>query len=351
MGKSFHRAAVISVFNGSWEADECVGILRNTGREIFTQTAVEAVDYNSMVVLILSMDMSGQAAEHMLKDSFGEFIRQARVLLDMELNVYLGHEVYSMRELPCSYRSAMVAYERSLGSREPQEFYMDELTLAGQNNMAFLDELHLMLGYFVNQEFILANQVIARVFKIYSRERKPYQTVINGRLDFFRNTFIQAVEAAITNNAPAIKVYLRLQKELEVFGSPETVCRIYQNIAQLAQEAVAQRRERLLGPAVEIRALVDDNYTNPELDITMISQKLGYSASYLSRIFKGAYGFTILSYVTQLRLERAKELLKDTDMNVKDIALQSGYIVPETFTRAFRKACGVSPDVYRRKKR
>ena len=58
-------------------------------------------------------------------------------------------------------------------------------------------------------------------------------------------------------------------------------------------------------------------------------------------------GRTINSYLTEVRLEKAKDLLKNSSMHLQDICYRIGYLSPSYFSRLFRKYYGLTPSEYR----
>ena len=83
------------------------------------------------------------------------------------------------------------------------------------------------------------------------------------------------------------------------------------------------------------------------LTLRALAQKLGYSEYYTSRKFRELAGMTLRDYLRLLRLAFALRDVRDTDMGILDIAVQYGFSSNEAFTRAFKKAYGVSPSAYR----
>lgn len=94
------------------------------------------------------------------------------------------------------------------------------------------------------------------------------------------------------------------------------------------------------------KAYIDSNY-HRELSLEILSADLGISAKYLSRIFKQSMGINLSDYLTYVRVEKIKKLLK-TGMSMENIAGQTGFNNRTTFTRVFKKLEGVSPNEYRR---
>ena len=92
------------------------------------------------------------------------------------------------------------------------------------------------------------------------------------------------------------------------------------------------------------------NYIDTHLynlaDLSKIAVELGYSYSYLSRIFSLETGLRIQDYYQKKRFEKAVELLKNADYSITRIAEDLQYQSIHSFSKAFRKYFGISPTVY-----
>ncbi len=78
-----------------------------------------------------------------------------------------------------------------------------------------------------------------------------------------------------------------------------------------------------------------------------ISNELEISEQSLNTIFKKKYGTTIKRYLTQLKIENAKELLTTTELKIHDISEYLSFVDESYFISTFNKACGVTPSKYR----
>ena len=92
---------------------------------------------------------------------------------------------------------------------------------------------------------------------------------------------------------------------------------------------------------------IDENYMDPDLNLTILSERFEMNPSYVARIFKERTGQSVLTYLQQKRLTSAKELLETTNLNLTDIALRTGYGSGWTLTRAFKRSEGITPGAYR----
>lgn len=92
---------------------------------------------------------------------------------------------------------------------------------------------------------------------------------------------------------------------------------------------------------------INENYSDPELNVQKLSNHLFISPSYLCIIFKKRADETFLKYVMRIRLERAKELLLDNN-KIADVAEKVGYPDVSYFSYFFKKNTGQSPREYKK---
>ena len=86
-------------------------------------------------------------------------------------------------------------------------------------------------------------------------------------------------------------------------------------------------------------------------DITIddVAKYAGFSTDYFNRIFFAHTGFNLMEYVRFSRLKKAAQLLRGTNNDILDIALECGYEAHESFSRAFKNQYGMSPSEYRKR--
>ena len=88
-------------------------------------------------------------------------------------------------------------------------------------------------------------------------------------------------------------------------------------------------------------------HLSEEISLTLLADVFHLNPQYIGQLFKNEIGVNFLSYLTNIRMERAKKLLVSTDLPVAEVAQRSGYADYRVFTKAFKKAEGVTPSQYR----
>ena len=78
-----------------------------------------------------------------------------------------------------------------------------------------------------------------------------------------------------------------------------------------------------------------------------MSQMLGISSYYFSKLFKNETGTNFIEYLTNLRISKAKDLLDENRLSVKEIGITVGYPDPNYFSRIFKKNVGQTPSEYK----
>ena len=91
---------------------------------------------------------------------------------------------------------------------------------------------------------------------------------------------------------------------------------------------------------------INENYADSNLNVSAISDNFNITVPYLSKAFKKKTGKGLLDYIHSVRIEKAKEILKEKDISIKSIAEQTGYYNTVAFIRVFKKFEGVSPGKY-----
>ena len=105
-------------------------------------------------------------------------------------------------------------------------------------------------------------------------------------------------------------------------------------------------RIRLQAVAGNIQAFIEHNYMD-DISLQTVAEAMNYSDAYFCKIFKQCFDKNFIVYLSEYRVARAKELLGDVLINVKDVSQKVGYRDSNYFAKVFKRIAGVTPTEYR----
>ena len=97
----------------------------------------------------------------------------------------------------------------------------------------------------------------------------------------------------------------------------------------------------------KIEETIQKEYSSPDFSISGLADTFHVSIAYMSYLFKKGFDVNFSEYLWNIRMEKAKELLSQTDMNIDQISVQVGYLNTSSFRRKFKQETGFTPSQYR----
>lgn len=97
----------------------------------------------------------------------------------------------------------------------------------------------------------------------------------------------------------------------------------------------------------KISEYIEENY-NKDISLVELANYVGFSSYYLSKLIKESLQINYITYLTSVRIDKAKILLKKGDLNISEIAYKVGYSEPKYFSNVFKKLEGVTPTEYKK---
>ena len=95
----------------------------------------------------------------------------------------------------------------------------------------------------------------------------------------------------------------------------------------------------------DVKKYIDENY-DKEISLEGVAAKICVTPYYLSRLFKKEMGNTFNNYVTEVRINKAKHLLRTTYKSIKEVCFDTGFNSQPYFCMVFKKLEGMSPSEY-----
>jgi two-component system, response regulator YesN len=120
-------------------------------------------------------------------------------------------------------------------------------------------------------------------------------------------------------------------------------------LTSVVQIVQAWRNSRAKGLMMKAKEYIDEHFAEA-ITLEEAAEHVGLSPYYFSKLFKDRFGITFIDYITEIRMKRAKELMENPDVSVKEVCYTVGYKDPNYFSRVFKKYTGLTPSEYRKGK-
>lgn len=316
--------------------------------------------YTKNEALIISKTLSrllqGTQAIETSMEELKEFSQEIQVIcreiqktvkeaMQLSVSIGIGFCVEKLEELPKSYESAVATlkYRYTKGSGQvydcespmscgnllelEQDFKDIEEAAKNQQSEELMDildhvEKWISHGYVTrNQAVSWLRQIMMIIYGVVRRANEDFQMDERDIGDVMESR-------SFTNAMEKVRAYVKRAMEA----------------MEMAGQSSGERWARL---ALEY---LKKNYGNPSLSLNDVCEHLNISTSRFSSVFKEATGKTFTEALNGIRMDRAKQLLRETSLKNYEIAEKVGFSDPHYFSIAFKKSTGLTPKEYSREK-
>lgn len=265
----------------------------------------------------------------------------------------IGTPVNRLREIPASFEDASHAFAHRYlvaescildsglllkeGEGEQDDFkisavnpeQIDRAKMQEFLRTGDLDEI----VYFVDEFFgkLDGGAMKSRIFRQYITMDAYFSIV-----DFLKGLGLQKDEIEAPDQDSSI-----LQDEKNAM---DYIVRIMEKALVLREKKASSRYEDVVG---EVIRYIEDNYAQEDLSLNLLASHVNFSPNHLSMIFSQQTGQTLIKYLTDYRMNRAKELLRCSGKKSSVISMEVGYKDPHYFSYLFKKTQGMTPTQYR----
>ena len=265
----------------------------------------------------------------------------------------IGTPVNRLREIPASFEDASHAFahrylvaescilDSSLlmqeGAAEHEDFRIsavnpEQIDRAKMQEFLRTGDLDEVV-YFVDEFFgkLDGGAMKSRIFRQYITMDAYFSIA-----DFLKGLGLQKDEIEAPDQDSSI-----LQDEKSAM---DYIVRIMNKALVLREKRASSRYEDVVS---EVIHYIEDNYAQEELSLNLLASHVNFSPNHLSMIFSQQTGQTLIRYLTDYRMNRAKELLRCSSKKSSVISMEVGYKDPHYFSYLFKKTQGMTPTQYR----
>jgi YesN/AraC family two-component response regulator len=310
---------------------------------------VVELDQKSACIININSEGLSEAENELCRiASEGQKIVNSRCDSEILVSIGLIHNFFT--SIPASLNEAIetLEYQNLIGEVEILDYntinYPDAFVVEDFENNKKLK------SYIENGDFTAARAVLESIFNknFYNRKNSIPLNEMKTKMYGLINLILESMYDLTAkydydffkNINPENKI-LKCDNLNKLHKEMESILIYAEDYVKKKEKA---KNDNLLDKVIEFIRL---NYKDNNLSVSMIADEFGVTVPYLSKFFKKKMDKGLLDYIHSLRIEQAKELLKDKSIQIKDIAEQTGYYNAIAFIRVFKKFEGVPPGKFR----
>jgi len=298
------------------------------------------IDTFSIASIICTDDDIRESLESVIADLAGV----------VPIHAYAGSIVEEVMDVPRAYKEAMYAYNNTdIASYPPLTWYYDMPAYTQLSNYNLLTEQRLINHIKAGNTYEVERMLLELYNSNITSNSRSANVVRCFAYDMYRLVckVLDGQRGEDTN---------RILKELTIFldvtmTNIEKIDAFFSEVRKVCIDVSNMYRQKSRSSSdllcKRIMEYIKTSYTDAQLCVSSIAEKYGISDKYLSQLFKERTNQNISDYIEKIRIERACELLKQMDIDIKEIAFSVGYTSTHTFRAAFKRNMGVTPSQYR----
>ncbi len=260
------------------------------------------------------------------------------------LNIAAGSWHQSFEGIPEAFNEAVktMEYSKVMGLSQPV-FYSD-IAIRTQNYYYPVEKEYQLINCIKSADYIAIKSIVDDIFDRNFVNSTPSLEIIRCLMFDLISTILKTANEVEKIDS---RWFMEKMNPLEEMMKCKTFLEMKQKMLEILKQTCEFISQSRTQADYRVRDLVVDTikkeYSNPNLGIGYIADRIGMHPYYVSRVFKEQTGEGILDYINKERILKSKELLKEKAGSNEEIAEKVGYTSIRTFQRAFKRLEGTTP--------
>ena len=303
---------------------------------------------NGTFVFLFNYGKENTEMESKLHRLLNQMLFQKDVFKKLHLTIGIGKNVSVFSEVEKSYETAYHAIKERIIVGTDKIIYGQDKVIVRDYKDYFLQAVKELEVAVENLDDSKINDIIQNWINALKKDRK-----INGfQVEQSAKALINSYILAMQKNNYTLEEDNNLLKDFtKSIDNCISLGEIHSLLTETLEHSLSEyRHKRALSGSKPIRDAKEyiRNNLSSNLTIQEVSEYVGYSSAHFSVRFKQECGITFSEYVMESRMEKSKELLKNTRETIESIAAEVGYSDVKSFTKNFKKYTEVKPSQYRK---
>lgn len=322
-----------------WGEHVCQAKLLNIGRSVSKGRGLNnrVIIIYSRIIALFKSDSASQIA-----DWFRLYAEKAQQEVGADLFCYLGEPVYC-ETFPDLYYG-LLAYSKDDVLRQTHFVKVTKRQLENQERILIPPNWNDIL--FSPNPLGLSEEVRSFLVRQAKNGRLSEQMIRVFQQDILQLLFLYMENKDLSahelyDNSEIYKLYKA------AILSIDGMCRWIESCIQYINNAVNGRNQETGGRTVADMKKFLRSHLTEKVSMEKLAEHVHLTSDYAGKLFKKGTGETVKSYLMRKRMEKARELLRNSDKSISEICFETGYDSPSYFINIFRKYNGMTPKKYR----
>lgn len=329
----------------------------SAARLIIKRTLVEQVptiimtDLNSDKIVVIFTFIKEQESEaikeikHIIQNLTSSISNSYRI----SISSFMGRLFSNYQEISRSYNEAKqtLGYTFTLMNESKMLWYQDIVKETSIFYYPIDMELRLVNAIKMGESYDV-KQILDQIFQENFCEKDLSPKIAEQLIEEVKSTLIKTFDSNDSQSLDKSKTLINKVLQVQLQQGLEQVWQEIVNNAEEYCNLIKKRKRETNDKAVElIIEFLEENFSDPDLSLYRISEKVGLPEKFVSQLFKEQLGEYVSDYIEKVRILKASELLLTTNQTIEEISIYVGYNSAHSFRRAFKRVLNVTPKTYR----
>lgn len=304
--------------------------------------------FHSAFESILIAAIDGHNTQTGLVALLGDICKETRKILEVSVTIGVGESCGSLTEIGASFHSALNALGYRAVAGSGGLIYIRDVEPCNHGKLQFDSRMETELIAAVKfgpdeKIHAVVGDVVGKMeeAKVHYRQYQAYILAVINALTQLSQQYDLRISDMFGVETDYFEILTKVEKT-------ENIRQYLTEAAFKMNRAMEEERSNTTKNVIrEAKQYIRENYRDPELSVEKICRHLHMSPAYFSTVFKKETGQAYIAYLTDVRLNRAVELLMTTEDKTYIIAEKVGYPEQNYFSYVFKKKFGVSPTKFR----
>ncbi|WP_299089607.1 helix-turn-helix domain-containing protein [uncultured Metabacillus sp.] len=324
-------------------------IIKHTLTEL--EPTIKMTDFHSdkiIVIFSFNREKEGDAANE-IKGIIDALTLSIANSYRISISAFIGRSFRNYFDISRSYHEAKEALDYTFPLMKGSKilWYQD----VEKENSVFYYPIDLelrLVNAIKTAEAHDVKQILDQIFQKNFSERNLSPKIAEQLLEEIKSTLIKTFDSNVVQSSGQSGALIKKVLQIQLKVGIKQVWKDFKDLAEEFCSLVNKKKKETNDHAIKlIIEFLEKEYSDPDLSLYRISEKIGFPEKFVSQLFKEQLGEYVSDYLEKIRINKASELLVTTEQTIEEISVNVGYNSAHSFRRAFKRVLHVTPKVYR----